>query len=538
MGTMRQMIVASCCLSALAGVACATVKPADVFSDHMVLQQGVPVPVWGTANPGEKLTVLLSLRGGDARSTQRRTVTADKEGKWRVVLDAMTASTTPHTMTIDPASTKQPIQIRDVLIGEVWLFSGQSNMQWTFSPSHHGVFNGEQEIAEGNWPLIRQNSFPRGRRGWVPITPEAMPEVSAIPYFFSRLLHQNLKVPIGILIRANGGTTVEQWSSPQALQQTDWGRKHMAFLASSQFKAYREAYMAYDKKRRVWAAAQKAGGTEPAPKLEIPPQVIYHNVKKTQGPSWFFHWCLEPVIGYAVRGAAWYQGESNSSPGNNERLFAYGEMLRAMITDWRQKWGRPLPFLIVQLPNKGTPSDYDPASRWAVLREEMRQVATTLPRTAMAVTIDTAHDRKLHSTHKKPVGERLAFQALHMVYDAQEIVPNGPIYESMTAADKHILLRFTSNGGEPVLVKPQPGQPSGFMIAAADRSFVPAQARIVRGGGSSGVQLMVWSDAVSEPMAVRYGWADCPPSTFYGGKGLPAAPFRTDNWTITELQRK
>ncbi len=531
----RRLVMACGCLGVLVGAVCGAVKPSDVFSDHMVLQQGMPVPVWGTAAPGEALTIRLVPKSGGTGSKQRKTITAGQDGSWRVKMDAMTASITPHTMTIESSTTGQRIQIVDVLIGEVWLFAGQSNMQWTFSPSHHGVFNGEQEIAKGDWPLIRQNSFPRGRRGWLPITPDVMPEISAVPYFFGRLLHQELKVPVGILIRANGGTTVEQWSSPEALSRTVWGRKHKAFLESDEFKAYRKDYLEHDQQHRIWSEARKAGETSPEPKLEVPQEVIYHNVKKSQGLSWFFHWCLEPVVGYAMRGATWYQGESNSSQGNNERLFAYGEMLTAMITDWRQKWDQPFPFLIVQLPNKGKPSDYEPTSRWAVIREEIRQVTHTLPDTAMAVTIDTARDGKLHSMYKKPVGERLALQALRMAHYKKGILTNGPIYQSMTVKDKHVLLQFKCIGGASVLVKPKQGNATGFVIAGADRRFVPAQARIVRMTGQPEVQLEVWSDEIAEPVAVRYAWADHPPSTLHSKDGLPASPFRTDGWIIPEL---
>jgi len=536
MKIMTHLILVFVCSGVFVGTACGVVKPADVFSDHMVLQQGMPVSVWGTATPGATLTLRLTPKPGGTGFKQFKTTTADEDGKWRFKMDAMPASTTPHTMTLESATTGQRIEIVDVLIGEVWLFAGQSNMQWTFSPAHHGVFNGEQEIAQGDWPLIRQNSYPRGRRGWVPVTPGLMPEVSAVPYFFSRLLHQKLKVPVGILIRANGGTTVEHWSSPEALQQTDWGRKHKAFLASDLFKAYREAYAEHDKKRRVWANARKAGQVLPEPKLEIPQEVVYHDVKKTQGPSWFYHWCLEPVVGYAIRGATWYQGESNSSPGNNERLFAYGEMLAAMITDWRRKWGQPFPFLIVQLPNKGKPANYEPTSRWAILREEMRQVTDTLPSTALAVTIDTARDGKLHSFYKKPVGERLALQALRMTYGKKDVLAKGPIYQSMTVKDKHARLQFKCNGGAPVLTKPKQGKATGFVIAGKDRRFVPAQARIVPRTGQSEAQLEVWSDEVARPVAVRYAWADHPPSTLQSKDGLPASPFRTDNWAIPELE--
>ena len=516
----------------ICGLASAKIQPADVFSNHMVLQQGMPVPVWGSATPGEKLNFHLAPEPGSPGSRQSKAATAGGDGKWRVELDPMSASATPLTLTIESPATGQRIQIVDVLIGEVWLFSGQSNMQWTFSPTSHGVFNGEQEIAKGNWPLIRQNSFPRGKRGWIPITPEVMPEVSAVPYFCARQLHQVLKVPIGILIRANGGTTVEQWSSPEALQQTDWGRKHKAFLESDQFKAYRKDYLEHDKRRRVWAEAKKAGKTVPEPKLEIPQEVLYHSVKKSQGSSWFYHWCLEPVVGYAIRGAAWYQGESNVSLGNNDRLFAYGEMLAAMVADWRKKWGRDFPCILVQLPNKGRPAGYAPASRWAVIREEIQYAADTLEKASMAVTIDTALDGNIHSIYKKPVGERLALHALGTAYPDNAIKLGTPTYQSMSVKDGKVRLNFKSIGGGLVL---DTSKEPGFVIAGADKHFVPAKVELLGLPGQPNAHLIVWSDKVAEPVAVRYAWADNPPSSLHSQSGLPVAPFRTDSWEIPEL---
>ena len=528
---MKCLLVTALCLGGLHSAVAAKVKPADIFSDHMVLQRDMLVPVWGTADPGE----VLSVTFGSTESRQFKKVTTGRDGKWLVSLDPMPASASPHKMTISSASSGESINLIDILIGEVWLCSGQSNMQWTFA-TNHGVINNEQEIAGGKWPLIRHNNFPRGKRGWLRITPDVMPEMSAVPYFFSRELHERLKIPIGIINRSNGGTTVEQWSSLEALKQSAWGRKHIAFFESEIFKTYRKDYLKHEKLKRIWAKAQRAGDTTPAPRLRVPDEINYYKVNKTPTPSQFYSWCIDPIVGYAIRGAAWYQGESNVSVGNDERLLAYRDLLTALISDWRKSWGQDFPFLIVQLPNRGPSSNYDAKNRWAILREEIRHVAKTVPNTAVVVTIDTAQKATIHPRNKKPIGERLAVSALRNVYGHKRVIPSGPQYRSMTVEAGKAVLRFMSFGDDLVLSDRPNNQATGFVIAGADKRFVPAQAKIVQSrlteGWQEGVTVVVWSNEIKNPVAVRYAWGGNPPSTLYNKAGLPASPFRTDDWVI------
>ena len=490
----------------------AEVSLPPLFADHMVLQRGQKLPVWGKADAGEKVTV--SLAG------QTQTATADADGEWRVDLDPVNSGE-PLTLTV--SGTNQ-VEVTDVLIGEVWLCSGQSNMNFRVQRS----LNFEQEKAAANYPRIRH--FQIGSKvspaplkaftgKWAACSPGTVGAFSATGFFFGRTLHQELGVPIGLIHSSWGGTPAEAWTSRPVLEQLDECKPILERFQQA-LERYPKAMEAYDKRVEDWKQKvkdAKAAG-EPPPRRPRPPM----GETSPHSPAGLYNGMINPLVPYAIRGAIWYQGESNAG-----RAYQYRKLLPAMIECWRKPWAQgDFPFGIVQLANfRGQQTDANEASTWAELREAQSMTAQGVPNTGLAVIIDIGEAKDIHPRNKQDVGKRLGAWALAKVYGQQRVY-SGPILESMSVEGSKIRLKFTHVGSGLTV---RDGELKGFVIAGEDKTFHWAEASL------DGNTVVVSSADVPTPVAVRYGWADNPVCTLYNKEGFPAAPFRTDGWPgVTE----
>lgn len=506
---LAQIVNAAVKLAALSNVlmlppvAWANVALPALFSDGMVLQRNAPVPVWGTADAGETVAVSLGL--------QKQTVVAGPDGKWMLRLAPMAAGG-PFEITV---SGKNTLKLQNVLIGEVWLASGQSNMELRLPR----VTNAAREIAAANYPMIRMFRVARSiaeepqqstRGAWQAASPQTASDFTAVGYFFARELYQKLKIPIGLIHASYGGTPAEAWTSRAAMQAnpdlqiifTQW-EKTVA--------AHPEARQKYDRQMVRWkerAAKAKAEGKPEPAALIAPPGP---GGKAT--PSGLYNGMIAPLIPYVIKGVIWYQGESNTrDPALYRKLFP------ALIADWRRNWrAGDFPFLFVQLANFKNLQTAPSEGSWAPLREA-QAMALSVPNTGMATTIDLGEAGDIHYANKQDVGRRLALVALATQY-GQNIEYSGPRYEGMTIEKGLIRLKFSHADG---LVAKGGTEVKGFAITGKDGNFVWAQARI------EGSQVVVSSPQVPEPVAVRYGWADNPIGNLFNAAGLPASPFRTD----------
>jgi len=497
----------------LVAVAAAEVKLPGVFGDHMVLQRDMPVPVWGWADPAETVTVTL----GD----QSKTATADGDGKWCVRLDALKAGG-PLQLKVQGKS--NTVQFADVLVGEVWLCSGQSNMGMTVG----GVMNKDAEIAAADYPNLRMMTVdrrpaetPQDNCGgqWQPTSPQTVAGFSAAAYFFGRELHKQLDVPVGLINSSWGGTPIQAWTS-LAAQDAVPELKPMVENFRRQAESYdpEKAKAQYEDRLARWQKAAAEAKAEGKPFTVRRPQPPQEPRLSPNSPASLYNGMIAPLAPYAMRGAIWYQGESNAgSP-------VYGIQLKTMIANWRGDWKEgDFPFLFVQLPNFREPQvkPAEPASGWPLIREQFLQALSTVPNTGMAVTIDIGEADNIHPRDKQDVGKRLAQWALAKTY-GKDVVPSGPLYKSMRVEGDKIVVDFDyADGG---LAARGGGKLKGFAIAGEDKTFVWAEAQIV------GDTVVVSSPEVKSPAAVRYAWANNPECNLVNKAGLPASPFRTDEW--------
>ena len=645
-------------LLALCATACTPPTPATdlslpaLFTDHMVLQRDTPIAVWGWASP--KGTVSATING------QQATTTVDADSTWRLTLPPMPAGG-PHMLTIAGADT---LALADVLVGEVWVASGQSNMEWPVQASN----DADAEIQAADFPNIRLFKVARTvaytpqtqveAEGWHAVTPETIPEFSAVAYFFGRRLYEDLDVPVGLIETAWGGTPAEAWTSASALNaaMNDFSEDIAAMTGDADdpaktYEAQRTAWLqaftdndqGYQNGQPVWVAPDFDDAAWPAmdlPQLwegaglpgydgvvwfrktfDLPPawqgrdlelnlamiddidttwvngvavghtalwnqhraytipanavepgrNVIAVRVLDTGGgggiygeaddfylasdsdrqslagpwsyqpgippgtemprppraaqnrPTTLYNAMIAPLLPYTIRGAIWYQGESNAG-----RAYQYRTLFPTMIEDWRDRWGLgDFPFFFVQLANfMGPQQNPSEAQTWPELREA-QTMTLSLPNTAQAVIIDIGEADDIHPRNKQDVGTRLALAALNMTYE-QHIVYSGPAYREMTREGSTIRLHFDHVGSG---LTTRGDALNGFAIAGADSQFVWAEAEI------DGETIVVSSPAVADPVAVRYAWANNPIISLYNRDGLPASPFRTDDWPgITEGQ--
>src|SRR5579863_1718419 len=486
-----------------AGPAQADVKLPNVFSDHMVLQQGQNNKVWGLADAGEAITVTVDK--------QTRKTAAGADGKWQVALDPLPAGG-PYTLEVKG---KNAVKIDDVLVGEVWICSGQSNMQWNVNQSN----DPDLERLTAKFPKLRMINFPQtgsqepiwthDDRKWMVCTPETVGSFSAVGYFFARELHRTLDVPVGMINNAWGGSACEAWVRRDLLAADE---KYKPLLdrwsqMEAQFKELATKTTLTEEEKQQFAnlGNQMKGNARPAN--------IYNGV-------------LVSHLGYGIKGAIWYQGESNAG-----RAYQYRDLFPLMIKNWRDDWGQGnFPFYWVQLADFYREKLEPVESAWAELREAQTMTMAKLPNTGEAVIIDIGEGKDIHPKNKLDVGKRLARWALAKDYGI-DIAYHSPQYKSMEKEGDKIRLTFDyiPGGWRPFEVK----QPRGFAIAGPDRSFVWATAKILPDG-----RVEVWSDDVANPAAVRYGWADNPVVNMYSQAGLPLTPFRTDDWPGLTINNK
>ena len=489
---MRRLIL----LLAAAGTLHAAVKLPALISDHMVLQQGVPVRIWGTADAGE--TVKIGFQG------QSVSVNAAPDGRWIAWLRPLVAAG-PLEMTINSQT------IHDVLVGEVWLGSGQSNMEFRLATAN----NHDDEIARAAYPMIHLFQVKRAisekplddvTGSWQVCSPESVKGFSAVEYFFGRHLLQNLHLPMGLIESDWGGTPAQSWTSHQALE-SDPALKYVLDEWDGVLARYPAAKQQYDQRLAAWneAAAQAKQQGKTPPMRPNPPAGPGHQ----NTPAGLYNAMIAPLVPYAIRGAIWYQGESNA---NEAHAWKYRRLFGAMIEDWRNRWGEgDFPFLFVQLAN------YQTNGWWPVLRESQTETLR-LANTGMAVILDIGESHDIHPKNKQDVGLRLALAARGLVYH-EPIEYAGPMFQSAVPEGAAMRVYFTHADG---MHSAAGSMLKGFEVAGADGKYIEAEARV------DGATVVVSSPQVSAPAAVRYAWADDPVSNLVNQVGLPAGPFRSD----------
>ncbi|MFM1555399.1 MAG: sialate O-acetylesterase [Limisphaerales bacterium] len=504
--------------------ASADVRLPQIFGDNMILQQKTSNAVWGFAEPGEKVTVKSSW-GSEVRAV------ADKIGHWKILLKTP-GHGTGYRLTVQGKNT---LTVRNVAIGEVWLCAGQSNMGWRLS----AVFDGAKDAASANYPNLRIFRSERKHSHqpqedcvakWAPCAPDSAATCSAVSFYFARKLHQELKIPIGIVVQPYAGTPIEGWM-PREIQMND-PRTRKDVEETDKISA---AYDITQAKKQLERAMQrwKQGERRGKPVLRTPGNWGH------QYPGNIFNGMIHPVRPYGIRGAIWYQGERNAK--DVPQALNYRRQLTLLINYYRSSWhelsggnvAKDFPFYFTQLPS-WTPAQEKPVEHleaaWAVNREMMRLVASEVPNTGMAVSIDTGDVIALHPKNKKPIGLRHAYLALKQVY-GKDIVDNGPIFKKQTIKGNQISLEFDAVGSG--LMTARPGKMNSFAIAGNDRKWHWADAKI------KGDVVVVSSMEVSTPVAVRYAWAMNPSqrNLLYNKEGLPASPFRTDSWPLFDPKK-
>lgn len=633
--------------SIIGTVAKAEVRLPSVFADHMVLQRGQEVPVWGWANPRER--VQISFLGEEYRTK------ADENGKWKLVLPRMKAGG-PYEMQIEGKNT---ITLKDIMIGEVWLCSGQSNMEWPMKRVRDSVY----EINAANKPLIRlyrvkhkvsptPEEDVEAESNWAKCSPETVADFSAVAYFFAKRILDEQNVAVGLIQSTWGGTVVETWTSKEAIAQTGefpekleelgpgafeeifarkkarmdsllasfgqtrgglvegdalwakpdldvsswklmevprawenagipsfdgvvWFRKTFSLSAAA---AKRDAVLELgpiDDSDKCWVNGEWVGETDgydvdrryviPASVLQPGVNVIAVRILDTGGnggiwgkpeklrlvsgdgveklaglwqyrispqnlavstnkvgpndyPTLLYNAMINGLIPYAIKGAIWYQGESNAG-----RAYQYRKLFPTMIRDWRSRWGYDFPFLFVQLANFHEVDDNPEESAWAELREA-QLMTLDIFRTGMASAIDIGEADDIHPRNKQDVGERLAVSALSVAY-REDVVYSGPIYKDHSVKGDNVYISFDHIGRGLLAKGDKYGYLKGFAIAGTDRKFRWAFAYI------KDEKVVVWHPDIKSPVAVRYGWSDNPDDlNLYNVEGLPASPFRTDDW--------
>lgn len=541
----------------------AKVKLAGIFGDHMVLQRDQNVPIWGTAEPGEIVAVTAGKVNGK--------VTAGTDGKWMVRLSGLPVSTQSIEVTVQGKNT---LVLHDVLVGDVWLCSGQSNMNLGFTADA----SSKEELPKSDHPLIRLFMVPKeptmtlrtdlpplvdgttvGR--WLVCSPQTIVQngwggFSAVAYYFGRDIQAFTGKPVGLIDACYGGTSVQAWTSAEAYQavptlkhyadeneklRQDFAKNPNYYqeVVISEWKAgvekwkveHKAIWDAYQVTFQKWESenkksmAEKGWGppkpNEPGPKMPRDPST------SKDVPINLFNGMIAPIIPYGIKGAIWYQGENNAGGAPD-----YSILLPLMIKDWRTRWGvGDFPFLIVQLANFGENKPEAPVSQWALFRESQAKIAAE-PNNGLAVTVDIGEPKDIHPRDKWDVGNRLSLVARKVAY-GDSVVFSGPTYKSQSIDGNKIRLSFDNIGQgltigvpplhfHPGLPRPDASSLRGFVIAGDDKKFVAATATI------DGNSVVVSSEQVPNPKTVRYGWAESPDCNLYSKEGLPAVPFRSE----------
>jgi sialate O-acetylesterase len=499
---------------ALAPALRAELKLPAIIGDHMVLQQKLVNPIWGWDAPGTKVTVTFA--------GQTKTTEAGPDGKWSVKLEAVPASDTPQTITITGSEKKE---IQDVLVGEVWMCSGQSNMGFTLG----GDWNGDLEAMASKYPNLRLIKVPQVgtqelqkdfKGQWRPSTPESATSFSAVGFFFGRYLHRILGVPVGLIDNSWGGSAAEAWVRRESLEKDprfkllmDNTVKREAELESEKAKSDYEAQLAKWKEQAAKAkTAQKAASRQP----QSPRSWLSGNAR----PGNIFCGVVNPTLGYGIKGVVWYQGESNAG-----RAYEYAELFPFMIEQWRKEWNQgDFPFYWVQLADFMAEKPEPGESAWAELRESQTKTMK-LPQSGQAVIIDLGEGNNIHPKNKHDVAARLVRWALVKDYGLN-LPYRSPEYKSMETDGNKVTLTFDCYGSS--LRAFDVAEARGFAVCGQDKVWHWAKG-IVQGND----KVQVSSDAVEKPIAVRYAWADNPVCNLFSKDGLPLTPFRTDDFEMT-----
>lgn len=503
----------------------AELKVPHFFSDHMILQRERAAAIWGKADAGTE--VMVSFKGKSA------TAKAAADGKWRAQIETGAADAKGAVLTISAGADK--IEIKDVLVGEVWFASGQSNMFYTMnrSPEYAGL------IAESNHPALRMFSAPLVTAeanqedidgSWKAATPETVADYSAVAFFFARKLHLELGVPVGVIKSAWGGKPVETFTSREALNTLP-GTKALVDAMLKEEASYDQAKAdaAYATKLEQWKATMAAAkGKSDVDRKRLPkkPDAPKRPLLTEGRPGVLYAAMIHPFVGYTMRGAIWYQGEGNARPG----AVPYDQTLPLMINDWRKRWGDEFSFYYVQLASYHAPST-EPGTpdSWALTQDRMRLVLATTPKTGMAITNDVGEANDIHPKNKKDPGERLARWALAKDY-GKELIYSGPLFKTSEVKDGAIRVTFDQAGEG--LKSRDGGALKRFEIAGVDKKWKWAEAKI---NGKDAV--IVSSAEVKAPVAVRYAWAANPEgANLVNSDGLPTSVFRTDDWDDVEVQ--
>ncbi|HTN03385.1 MAG TPA: sialate O-acetylesterase [Planctomycetaceae bacterium] len=504
----RSLWVAAVVLLAGLSAAQANVRLPAVIGNNMVLQKDVPLPIWGWADAGEDVSVTFGANTVTAK--------ADGAGKWKVTLPAVATAGGPHEMTVKG---KNEIKISNILVGEVWAGSGQSNMQW----SVNSTMNAQEEIANAKFPKIRLFMIPLVPAGtpaenvvaqWVECSPQTVGPSSAVLYFFGREIHQKLDVPVGLITTAWGGTRIQPWIPPQGYTAFPELADEKAQMLAA-LDAYGQALAGTNDAIRAYAKALNAAKPgEPLPKPPVPPG---HPLNTNYHWTGLYNGMIHPIVPFGIRGFLWYQGESNNGQGMH-----YYQLKRGLIEGWRQVWNqegnRDFPFLFAQL----APFNYggDPTRLPGIW--EAQTATLGIKNTGMAVLTDITTLNDIHPPNKQEVGRRLALWALAKTYGKPDLVYSGPLFKSIKADGDKIVVSFDHAAG----LKSRDGKDlSWWSIAGDDKKFVKATAKI------EGDTVIVSAEGVAKPVAVRFGWHQLAEPNLANGAGLPASPFRSDTWT-------
>jgi sialate O-acetylesterase len=523
------------------------VKMPAIFGDHMVLQGKAKLPVWGWASPGEKVTVTLS--------SQTDSTVTKSDGTWRLDLKPVNPSD-DEAQTLVVAGQNNTLIFKDVLVGDVWVASGQSNMEFGLQTDSRG----KETIANAHDSQIRfffvpwatalqpQTNIgpaipPSPLNGkWLVCSPETLSSnwawhaFSAVAYYFARDIRQVTGQPVGLIGAYKGGTPSQAWTSLSSLEKEPVAQhyvvEHGKLIENleSATTNFPKQQAAFRQAAKTWDAAKVSGQiptNTPPPKPPVPPDGGF------SAPGNLFNGMVAPLIPYAIKGVIWYQGEGNAN--NLKDAAEYSALFPRLILDWREKWQQEnFPFLFVQLPNINQAARVPSEGNWPWVRDAQLKTLS-LPKTGMAVTMDVGEADELHPPDKIYVGKRLALAARHVAY-GENLVYSGPIYDSMQNEGNKIRIHFKHIGAGLKLGVPPPTatgktlptltELKGFGIAGADRKFVWAKAVIENDS------VVVFSDSISQPVAARYDWGQNPAGNLYNAENLPASPFRTDDWPV------
>lgn len=477
---------------------------ADVFGDGMVLQRDIPVPVWGESEPDQEVTVTFA----DASVRTR----ADATGHWRCMLPPMSASVEARELKV--AAATGTAMARDVLVGEVWLCAGQSNMELRLSYSENGVavakdarddrlrfFRVPRRVAELPAEAVAAR--------WERCGPEAAGDFSAVGFYFGRMLRKELDVPVGLIEAAHGGSPVESWTPLAAVLKAPAEDAALERFARNVLE-YPGKIASHDAALAEWNAAAKVAG-KTLPRKPVAPNTGPDSHFR---PAGLWNGMVAPVVPYALRGVVWYQAETNGTvSGSGE----YARNFPRMIDAWRSEWRRPeLPLIFVQLPNYSS-GDAD-GLRWAHLREE-QTAGLTRRQTAMAVTIDLGERDNIHPKNKEAVARRLVALALNRVY-GRATHDTGPVYRGYSVRGREVTVTFATTDGAGLVAAP--AGLTGFELAGPDGVFHTATGQV------KGANVVLTADGVTQPAAVRYAFRNAPVAGLFDDRGWPVAPFRTD----------